>query len=107
MAQNEAPRTQKAGRIRDARGRKVTQLDPVAIYLLRQHYIIDADALQAIANEEGVRIAAGEPAALIGGPCGALLVIGLFTHTLITGDMSMMPVGTSPTRWRSSSVPTA
>lgn len=78
---------QKAGRITDARERKVTQLDPIALYLLRQHDVIDADALRAIANEEGVRIKGGERAALIGGICGALLVIFLFAHALISGDI--------------------
>jgi hypothetical protein len=82
------PPPHKAGRIKDARGRKVTQLDPVALRLLRQHDVIDADALQAITNEDGVRITRGERAALITGICCALLVIGLFTHALITGDIS-------------------
>ncbi len=76
-----------AGRIKDARGRKVTQLDPIALRLLRRHDVIDADALQAITNEDGVRITGWERAALIGGICGALLVISLFTHALITGDI--------------------
>lgn len=75
------------GYIRDARGRRATQLDPVALYLLRRHQVIEADALRAIANEKGVRITARERAALLGGLCGVLLVIGLFTHALITGDI--------------------
>ena len=81
-----APR-QTSGRITDARGRRVTQLDPVALALLRRHDVIEADALQAIANEKGVRIAARERVALIGGLCGVLLVFGFFTHALITGDI--------------------
>ncbi len=85
-ASNPAPR-QTGGRIKDARGRRVTQLDPVALYLLHHHHVIEADALQAIASEKGVRITAGERAALLGGLCGAVLVISLFTHALITGDI--------------------
>ena len=77
----------KIPRIKDARGRQITQLDPVALYLLRQHSVIDADTLHTIANTKGVRITTVERAALIGGLCCALLVISLFTHGLITGDI--------------------
>jgi hypothetical protein len=85
-ASDPAPR-QTSGRIKDARGRRVTQLDPIALYLLRRHDVIEADALKAIANEKGVRIAAREHVALVGGLCGVLLVIVFFTHALITGDI--------------------
>jgi hypothetical protein len=85
----------KAWRIKDARGRKVTQLDPIALHLLRRHDVIDADVLRALANEKGVRIKLGERAALIGGICGALLVIFLFTHALITGDIRDAPFAKS------------
>ena len=83
-----------AGRINDARGRKVEQLDPFVLYLLRQHDVIDADALQAIANEKGVRPTRVERAALIGGLCGALLAISFLTHALITGDIRDAPFPT-------------
>lgn len=63
MTANDSSFRQMVGRIKDARGRKVTQADPVALYLLRQHNVIDADTLHAIANEKGVRIAVGERAA--------------------------------------------
>jgi hypothetical protein len=85
-ADNPAPR-QTSGRIRDARGRRVSQLDPVALYLLRRHDMIEADALQGIANEKGVRITARERVALRAGLCSVLLVMGFFTHALITGDI--------------------
>jgi ssDNA-binding Zn-finger/Zn-ribbon topoisomerase 1 len=39
--------------IRDARGRKVTQLDPVMMHLLRRHDVIEAEALRAIAEDIG------------------------------------------------------
>jgi hypothetical protein len=39
--------------IKDARGRKVTQLDPVELRLLRRHDVIDAEALRAMAGEIG------------------------------------------------------
>jgi hypothetical protein len=40
-------------RIVDARGRRVTQLDPVSMHLLRRHEPIDADTLRAIAEKIG------------------------------------------------------
>lgn len=85
-AKDQAPR-QTSGRIRDARRRRVAQLDPVALRLLRRRDVIAADALEAIAHEKGVRIAARERVALVGGLCGLLLVLGFFTYALITGDI--------------------
>ncbi len=35
MANNETPTRQRAGRIKDVRGRSINLLDPVAMYLLR------------------------------------------------------------------------
>ena len=40
-------------RIRDARGRLVAQLDPVAMHLLHQHDVIEPEALRAIVEEIG------------------------------------------------------
>jgi hypothetical protein len=40
-------------RIVDARGRRVSQLDPVSMHILRRHDVIDADTLRAIAREIG------------------------------------------------------
>lgn len=87
MADQESRKARQTGRIRDARGHSVTQLDPIGMYLLRQHEVIDADALRAIAHERGVRITAKERAGLIVGVVCALLVIGLFTHAVFTGDI--------------------
>ena len=42
------------GRIRDARGRTVTQLDPVVLRLLRRDDLIDHDTLARIVGEKGV-----------------------------------------------------
>ncbi|UCG16522.1 MAG: zinc ribbon domain-containing protein [Phycisphaerales bacterium] len=41
-------------RIKDARGRKVTQLDPVTMRLLRQHHVIPPETLRKLADEIGV-----------------------------------------------------
>ena len=54
MAERRSPQTRKAGRIKDARGRKVTQLDPVTMRLLRQHGVIPAETLSKLADEIGV-----------------------------------------------------
>ena len=95
MDQGERRLARPAGRIKDARGRLVTQLDPVALYLLRQHGVIDADVLRAIAHEPGVRIARWERVSLLVGIIGALLVIGLFTYAIISGDIHDAPLAKS------------
>jgi hypothetical protein len=78
-------------RIRDARGRRVTQLDPVAMHLLRRHDVIEADVLRAIASEPGVRITARERASLIVGIAVMLLIGGLFITELVLGGLADAP----------------
>jgi hypothetical protein len=95
MAESKTRASAKTRYIKDARGRKVTQLDPVALYLLRQHNVIEADVLRAIAHEEGVRITGRERASLFVGVGGALLVISLFTHAALTGDIRDAPYAKS------------
>jgi hypothetical protein len=87
VAGKDPPATHHAGQLKDARGRAVSQLDPVAMYLLRQHSVIEADVLRAIAHEQGVAVTTRERAALVVGVGGALLVIGLFTSAILTGDL--------------------
>jgi hypothetical protein len=77
--------------IRDARGRKVTQLDPVTMHLLRRHDVIEAEVLRAIAGEKGVRITARERASLIVGIGGLLLIGGLFITELMLGGITEAP----------------
>ena len=91
MVQSQPSPTRKSGRIKDARGRKVMQLDPIALYLLRRHDIINADTLRAIAHEEGVRITKRERASLIFGVGIVLLVVGLMIQSLIAGDFGSAP----------------
>jgi hypothetical protein len=69
----------------------VTQLDPVAIHLLRQHEIIDAETLRRIVSEDGVRIRPGERVSLIIGVGSVLLVSGLLIYSLIAGDFRDAP----------------
>jgi hypothetical protein len=40
-------------KVADTRGRRVSQLDPVSMHLLRRHELIDAETLRAIAEEIG------------------------------------------------------
>lgn len=89
------PTKKRRPRIKDARGRSVTQLDPVALYLLRQHDVIEADVLRAIVHEKGVNITGKERAFLVVGVVGALLVISLFTHAFFTGDLGGAPLAKS------------
>ena len=91
MAEKDSSPTQKGGPIKDARGRKVPQLDTVAMHLLRRRVVVPSDVLQAIANEKGVRPTRVERAALIGGVCGALLAISFLMHALITGVIRDAP----------------
>jgi len=51
MAKRRSPPTQRGGRIRDARGRAVAQLDPVKLHLLGQRSVIPADALRSMADQ--------------------------------------------------------
>jgi hypothetical protein len=54
MIRQQRPTKEKAPtHIRDARGRKVTQIDPVELHLLRRHAVIDAESLRPIAEEVG------------------------------------------------------
>jgi hypothetical protein len=95
VADDPTSEARRAGRITDARGRRVKQLDPVTMCLLRQHSTVDADVLHNIAHERGVRITRKERALLIIGIVGALLVIGLFTHGAVTGDLKGAPLAKS------------
>jgi hypothetical protein len=54
MAKRQPPTHRQAGRIRDARGRLVTQLDPVIMHLLHRHEVIEPETLQEIAKQVGI-----------------------------------------------------
>ncbi|MHC5109794.1 MAG: hypothetical protein ACYTHJ_07950 [Planctomycetota bacterium] len=84
-----------SGRIKDARGRSVNQIDPVALAIFGQHELIDAETLHNIVNEEGVRVTGAERVALIVGVGAALLVTGLFAHALFSGDLRSAPYAKS------------
>ncbi|MHC4980707.1 MAG: zinc ribbon domain-containing protein [Planctomycetota bacterium] len=42
------------GRIKDARGQRTTQLDPISMHYLRQRDVIDAETLRTLAAEIGI-----------------------------------------------------
>ena len=56
MAMADATPTQHAGRIIDARGRRVSQLDPVMMHLLHRPGIMPVGVLQQIAQQVGIGI---------------------------------------------------
>jgi hypothetical protein len=85
-------RQAKAGFIRDDRGRKVTQLDPVKMRLLRRAGEMDRTALDAICEEIGtgfsIRINPFVPL-FIGGACLFLFVAVITTLEVVrSGDFS-------------------
>ena len=51
MTVNDSSPRQKAGRIKDARGRLATQFDPVKAHLLNQATLIPAETLRAVAED--------------------------------------------------------
>jgi hypothetical protein len=51
MAERRSPPTRQAGRINDARGREVTQLDPVKLHLLSGRSVIPAETLRSMADQ--------------------------------------------------------
>ena len=89
MAENRTSQLQRTGSIKDARGRKVKQLDPVAMHSCGKDDAIEADVLRAIADEKGVRIRGLERTSLflIFTFIAPFLGISLFTYEVITGDI--------------------
>jgi hypothetical protein len=64
------------GRIRDARGRSVTQLDPVALHMLHRDEPIDRETLARVVGERGIGLPMLEKGALIAAViCGAAVIV--------------------------------
>jgi hypothetical protein len=83
------------GHVTDARQRRVTQLDPVGMHLLRRHNVIPAHVLRTIAAEPGLAVTTWERATLAFGIALPLLVAGLFIHAIVTGDFAGGPLARS------------
>jgi hypothetical protein len=88
MSKAEPSRRKNAGRITDDRGRKVTQLDPIALGLLRQHDVIETEALRRILQEPGVGLKTFERIVFCIQVTGAILVVCFFTYETITGGIA-------------------
>ena len=56
MAEKEASQQQQAGRIIDARGRRVSQLDPVIMHILHRPDTIPVDVLRGMAQQVGLGV---------------------------------------------------
>ncbi len=85
MAEDKAARVKTAGRVKDARGRYVTQIDPVAMLLLHRPGIIDPELLRAITSEKGVAISKWERFALIMSIIVMITCLGMIVGFILTG----------------------
>ncbi|MCK4873561.1 MAG: hypothetical protein KAS72_12620 [Phycisphaerales bacterium] len=75
------------GRIKDARGRKVPQLDPVALHVLHRHEPIERDALTRIVGEKGVGLSKLDKGVMI----ACLILIVLLAGVLVGKYMTGIP----------------
>ncbi|UCD76603.1 MAG: hypothetical protein JSV91_06695 [Phycisphaerales bacterium] len=62
---NKKKRSRRQKHIKDARGRKVTQLDPMVLYLLKRSEPIEREVVAKIVAEKGVRMTGLERAAMV------------------------------------------
>jgi hypothetical protein len=86
MAKAEAPRSGHVARVKDARGRTVTLLDPYTLHLLRRHEVIPAEPLRTIAEEVGPGVKKRRYLAFFACPvCVALAFIGLVIRKYAIG----------------------
>jgi hypothetical protein len=70
-------------RIEDARGRKVTQLDPIAMHLLRRHALVPAEELREIAEETDRRWTKWGHVIILGYAVGLLLAWGGMSYYML------------------------
>ena len=67
MGEEKSSSPHQAGRVKDAQGRVVSQLDPVMMHLLHRHDTIPRDALQELAHAIGIKITRATRLAFWGG----------------------------------------
>jgi hypothetical protein len=76
MVERASSTTQKAGRIRDARGRQVSELDPVKLHLLNQRSVIPAETLRSMTDQILPGARRQRLLQTLSVACGFLLVVG-------------------------------
>jgi hypothetical protein len=74
------------GRIRDARGRLVTQLDPVALHVLHRHQVIESEPLAEIVEDLEPGTARLRRYAIVLVPGAVLLVAGGIAALYVVSD---------------------
>jgi hypothetical protein len=90
MVAQDPSSTQQAGWITDARGRRVAQLDPVMMHILRRPGVIPADVLGEIARQVGLGITRGTRVAFWASVLGLVcLVIAVIICTVRLRDGSI------------------
>ncbi len=85
MSQVDSKTTKRSGRIKDARGRVVAQLDPIALHLLRRHDVVEAGTLKAIASEDGVKMSKSERGVMVASILLSVILIGVVIGFVLTG----------------------
>ena len=92
MTSRELPARRQSGQIKDARGRKVTQLDPVALHLLRRpNGGIPPDVLRELTRKIGIGRLSNSRVGFWGGVVAfacALLLVGSAIVRLATGTIT-------------------
>ncbi len=84
--------TKQRGHIKDARGRKVSQIDPLTMHLLHQPDTFDATTLSAIAHEDELKVTTNEYIFLTVGVVALCAVSGLFFYSLFFGGLGNAPL---------------
>ena len=91
MAENGASPTHEAGWIVDARGRRVSQLDPVMMHLLRRPGTIPLDVLREVAQQIGLGVTRATRlsfwASIVGLAC-LMIAVAICATRLANGTIS-------------------
>lgn len=91
MAKRKETQPQEAGWIIDARGRRVSQLDPVMMHLLHRPGIIPSDVLREIAQQVGLGITRATQGALWASIAGLVclgIALAICTTRIARGSIS-------------------
>ncbi len=102
-----AANRQDEGWVTDARGQRVRQLDPYALWLARRHHIIPAEPLAEIAREIGFGLVPGQRVLfIISLICTGIIAlaivergVALFWWRSISWDEALRPIGQLSLMW--------